>query len=134
MIVIVDRYATDLLLMKNVNNKIINDSQIMFVSFESFVLRPEEGLTKLEDFIGRKHHPRINKILKKQKIPRKTISNGKGHEYYGWQSNKHKSEKEVYEMHWNHIVKNSSVEYRSEFVKIIEWYNNKFPSTLSRFQ
>jgi hypothetical protein len=97
-------------------------------------MAPDKPLQQLESFLGRKHHPRLSTILRKQKIPRKVISQGKGHAAYGWSKTSEKNEKKVYLQNLEYIKTNGSTENVNNFLKLIEIYNVKYPSTLTQYQ
>tara|TARA_B100000315_G_scaffold247539_1_gene276345 strand:+ start:341 stop:1390 length:1050 start_codon:yes stop_codon:yes gene_type:complete len=52
------------------------DNQILSIPFETFVLKPQPYLDKLEIFLGIKMSHKTKKVLKIQKVPRKKISDG----------------------------------------------------------
>ena len=111
-----------------------NGNQILTLSFENLVMTPDKPLKEIESFLGRKHCPRLTALLRKQKIPRKTISQGKGHAAYGWNKDSDKSEAQVYEQNLKFIKTNGTSENVSNFLKLIESYNKKYPSILGKFQ
>lgn len=115
---------------KNGNNKYPNT---LFVSFESFVMETDCELKRIEDFLGRSYSPNIKRTLKQQKIPRKQLSQGKGHVGYGWKLVETSSEKEEYDKQLNFILKKASDEIIEEFNLLIKKYNEKWPSILSHF-
>ena len=51
---------------------------VLDLSFEEAVFETDKTLYKLEQFAGRRHHPRIASILKKQRLPRETVAKGRG--------------------------------------------------------
>ena len=113
---------------------VAKDSNVLTLSFESLVMAPDKPLQQLESFLGRKHHPRLSTILRKQKIPRKAISQGKGHAAYGWSKDSNKSEEQVYLQNLEYIKTNGSPENVNNLLKLIETYNNKYPSVLAQYQ
>lgn len=106
---------------------------VLMLSFESLVLTPDESLQKVASFLGRAHHPRLSAILRKQKIPRKTISQGKGHAVYGW-SYDPSGERDVYMRNLAFVRSEGSAAIVDRFLALIETYNKKHPSTLSQYQ
>jgi hypothetical protein len=113
---------------------ISNGNNILTISFENLVMAHDEPLKKIESFLGRKHYPKLSELLRKQKIPRKTISQGKGHASYGWNMDSDKSEAQVYEQNLKYIKNNGTSENVNNFLKLIESYNIKYPSILAKFQ
>ena len=109
-------------------------NNVLTLSFESLVMTPDKPLQQLESFLGRNHYPQLSTILRKQKIPRKTISQGKGHAAYGWAKDSNKSEEQVYFQNLEYIKTNGSPENVNNFLKLIEIYNNKYPSVLVQYQ
>ena len=116
--------------MDNLHDKKIN---ILVISFESFVMNTEKELKRLEDFLGRSHSSSIKKILKRQKIPRKFLSSGKGHLSYGWEQNKSSSEKEEYIERLKLIDDKVPDKILKEFNDLINTYNERWPSILNQF-
>jgi hypothetical protein len=106
---------------------------VLDLSFEETVFETKNTLFKLEQFTGRKIHPRITSILKKQKIPRNTIAQGKGHASYGWVKN-NKSEAEIYAELLEKVQVNCSAKQLDDLGKVITWYNDKYPSKLASFE
>jgi len=115
-------------------NNLENGNQILTLSFENLVMSPSKPLQELEDFLGRKHYPRLTSLLRKQKVPRATISQGRGHAAYGWNNNSDKSEAQVYEQNFKLIKTNGTSENVDNFLKLIEKYNKTHPSILEKFQ
>lgn len=110
-------------------------NNVLTLSFESLVMAPEEPLQQLELFLGRKHYPRLAAILRKQKIPRETISQGKGHAVYGWsKKDSDKNEQQVYAENLDYIKTHGSLENVDKLLKLIELYNDKYPSVLAQYQ
>ena len=107
---------------------------VLVLSFESLVLDPHESLQQLGSFMGRSHHPRLSRILRHQKVPRKTISQGRGHTGYGWSRNSSNSELEFYKRSLDFVSSQGSAVKVSSFLDTIEWYNRKFPSPLLEYQ
>ena len=108
---------------------------VLDLSFEEAVFETDSTLEKLELFTGRKHNPRIATILKRQMLPRETISKGKGKgdSSYGWRKSD-QTERETYTELLEEVRANCSLELQSEMMKVIAWYNGKYPSLLSHYQ
>lgn len=105
---------------------------VLEVSFEDVVFETNNAMLKLEKFLERSHHGCLSSILKKQKLPRKNISNGAGHANYGWKKSSN-SEKESYQDLLSQLTKNCSNEMQDKMHKTIAWYNKKYPSKLNIF-
>lgn len=99
-------------------------------SFEEAVFETQTMVRKLEQFTGRAHHPRLAALLRKQKLPRETISKGTGHAVYGWQKTD-KSEREVYMDMLAKVRSECSADTQDEMGRVISWYNRKYPSRLA---
>jgi hypothetical protein len=110
------------------------NQDILVISFESFVLEPQENLKNLESYLGRKHHKNIKAILKKQNVPRKQVVGMKGIALYGWKPSESKSDAEEYAKQMEFICREGSKEYIEKFNTLISMYNQKWPSVLSQFQ
>ena len=110
-----------------------NGLAVLDLSFEETVFETNRTLEKLDQFTNRKHHTRIASILKKQKLPRTTLSNGKGHASYGW-SSIDKPERERYSDLLSNLRNNCSSELQSKMMQLIEWYNCRYPSELGKYK
>ena len=106
----------------------------LLLSFESLITSPSSNINELCLFLGRKKPKNIKKILKKQKVPRETISAGKGQSKYGWYGVLGQTEKETYDSNWLFIEQNCSKEICAKFAELISWYDEKFPSLLSKLR
>jgi hypothetical protein len=111
----------------------ISGHQLLTISFEALIMSPDKPLVELEFFLGRKHYPKLNSLLRKQKVPRKTISQGRGRAAYGWSNDGVKSEAQVYDQNLKLVKTNGTSEHISDFLKLIEKYNQKHPSILCAF-
>ena len=110
-------------------------NNVLTLSFESLAMTPDEPLQQLESFLGRKHYHKLSAILRKQKMPRQTISQGKGHAAYGWsKSDSDKNEQQIYAQHLEFVTSNGSPENVDKLLKLIETYNAKYPSVLTQYQ
>jgi hypothetical protein len=109
-------------------------NSVLTFSFEAMAMTPDEPLQLLESFLGRRHYPRLSAILRKQKIPRRTISQGKGHAAYGWSKDSTKSEEQVYAQHFEFVRENGSSANVDKLQQLIETYNDKYPSILAQYQ
>lgn len=106
---------------------------VLDLSFEEAVFETDTMLQKLEKFTGRRHHSRIASILKRQMLPRETIAKGRGHSSYGW-SKSNKTESEMYSEMMANMRENCSVKLQREMSRVIDWYNKKYPSLLSKLE
>lgn len=117
-------------LKNNLDKSRADGADILELPFEMAAFDTYEMLIKLEEFLGRNHHKKISSILKKQKLPRKTVAQGRGQAHYGWVRSL-LTERETYH-ELNQMVKdNCSVKIYEEMIKIIDWYNIRYPSSLS---
>lgn len=107
---------------------------VLSLTFESVVTGGNEPFDRIASFLGRKHHRRLRALMRKQQIPRKTISQGSGHPLYGWSSNAHLTEEQVYRRHVAFIEKNGSPENVEKFLALVEAYDRKHPSVLSQYR
>ena len=107
--------------------------EILVVGFEESVFQTSLLLNRLQDFTGRAHHVSIDKILKRQKLPRLSINNGRGHASYGWIKSD-QSDREAYKYMSENIKENCSESLYSDLGKTIAWYNENFPSELANFK
>jgi hypothetical protein len=119
---------------KTIDSRTFHSNKMLIQSFESMVFEPHQNLAAISNFLGRSHHPGIEAIMRKEKIPRSVISKGKGYKSYGWASNNHESEKAAY-VELIHFVKtNATSSVFESFEQVISRYNARFPSSLSSLQ
>ncbi len=105
--------------------------QLFVLSFESVVFDTASIMGKLEIFLNRRHHKKLNKLLRIQKIPRDTIMLGTGFNSYGWkQQDSLLSEKEFYLKQLDSIQKNVTEKTFTEFQSLIHEYNRRWPSRI----
>lgn len=104
--------------------------EVLIISFEELSFRPKLVLSRLEEFTGRSHHGQIASVLKRQKLPRNSISQGRGHSSYGWSSSK-SSDAEIYTHLRNKVKENCSEPLLGTLNETISWYNDLFPSSLA---
>jgi hypothetical protein len=100
---------------------------IIFLSFESIVYDTKKILNKISDFTSRSHNRKIYKILKKQKIPRKSIMDGLGYAKYGFQKKSSKiSDIEYYNNQLLKLDKYCDPKLINKYKELINKYNLKF--------
>jgi len=121
------------LLFKSLDSINVENTDFLVMSFESFVMNTENELKRLQEFLGRSHSKKIKKILRQQKIPRKQLTQGKGHAGYGFQKSEADSEKDEYKIQLDFITKNVSEAILQEFDSLIKKYNKKWPSILNQY-
>lgn len=51
-------------------------TRILTIQFENFVVRPDSAMASLATFLGREHHPRVARLLRRARIPRASASSG----------------------------------------------------------
>lgn len=108
--------------------------QILTIPFEKFVISPDNYLRKMETLIGSSINSSVKKMLKKQKVPRKKISQGIDLEIYrrcGWEpSKKGLSEKDELEVRKNYVKKFSSKSAFKVMDKLCEDYEKTYMQDL----
>jgi hypothetical protein len=120
-------------LMSQIELARLSGLEVLDLNFEEAVFDTDRMLFKLEEFTGRRHYSGIASILKKQKLPRETIANGCGHSAYGWSNGSGKSELEDYMERLSVVSNNCSENIKNKMNKLIDWYNNAYPSSLSYY-
>jgi hypothetical protein len=106
--------------------------QLLTLSFEDAVLKTDKTLENLQHFTGRPHSKNIGAILRQQKLPRKIISNGRGHANYGWVKSDN-SERSEYLSKLKTISQSCSKQLYSSMLLLIDSYNDLFPNELAKF-
>lgn len=113
---------------------VIKNRPVLTLSFESLVGSHHVALQQLQDFLGRKHFSGLSRVLRQQKIPRKTISQGRGHHSYGWTKACDLDERKIYRNHWDFVKAHGTPHIVEEFVDLIQNYNAAYPSVLAKYQ
>jgi hypothetical protein len=114
----------------------INAAQkpLLVLSFENTVLRPEDSIEKLENFLNRPRTRRTNRVLRQQNLPRKQISAGKATSSFSFTSNSASSEHETYKEIFKEIEDGGSLSAINEFRSAVNAYNLRWPSQLNEFE
>jgi hypothetical protein len=112
----------------------VKGSKLLVLSFEELVMTPDQPMNQLELFLGRTHHPNLQSILRREKIPRDQISKGKGSYAYGWMKTNDENEWQAYKRNLDFIRENGSVEHVDNLLKLIEKYNEKYSNHLAIYQ
>jgi hypothetical protein len=107
--------------------------QILLLTFEECCMDTKRILKTLEDFLGRKHSNRLSSILKKQKLPREQINQGKGLKKYGFKISTFKTEECQYNSLMSSYENDVSTDTIAKLLHCIDRYNKNFPSILSNF-
>ena len=121
-------------LKKILANKNLNNENFLLLSFEDIVLSTNDTMKRIEAFLNRKHSKKLNSLLKRQKIPRKSLTSGRSKAIHGWKNTGAKSDEEIYAEQIAYINKNGSKKYIKGLSETINWYNTNFPSKLSNLQ
>ena len=109
------------------------ERSVLVLSFESLLMDTDRSMEQLAAFLGRSHHSRLRGILRRQKIPRKTISHGRGHAVYGWRKGSLQTEAAVYEQHMTFVRAEASDSAMTGFIDAIARYNRRYPSALATY-
>lgn len=115
------------------DNLKISQTSFKIVSFESIVLETDKIMKEISEFLSRRHFPKLGKILKKQKIPRKLLNQGKGHSWYGFKGARVSDEHSEYTSLLTEIRSTICEETFLRFNAVIEEYNKRFPSILCNY-
>ena len=91
----------------------MNKGKIIFLPFEKFVLRPNNWINEIINFLEIKKTSNLNKELKKQKVPRKFLHDGYKRNIYKRFGNKPKKSKFT---SFEEADKNYKFSVKSEFL------------------
>ena len=107
--------------------KLHKNSNIFFLPFESLVYDTDKALKEISVFTGRDYGKDLNKILKRQKIPRKNMLNGTGYSKYGYKKSYSSiSDKKFLEIHLEILEKECDNNILRDYKDIINNYNLNF--------
>lgn len=107
-----------------------SDPRLLVLSFEDLVMRPTKTFPRIADFLGRDLGAKTDKILKRERIPRPTITHGRAFSAHNWASSGEVSERDVYELEIAYINEHGSPEIIDRFHDTIRRYNELWPSEL----
>jgi hypothetical protein len=107
---------------------------VLVLSFEALLMDTDRSMDEVASFLGRSHHRRLRSILRRQKIPRPTISQGRGHAAYGWRKGNAQPEEAVYAQAMDFARSEASSEVMARFMQTIESYDERYPSLLSQYR
>ena len=85
-------------------------------------------------FLGRELGPKTNKILKRERIPRPTITHGRAFSAHNWATSGDATEQEVYELELRYISEHGSPDVIRAFHDTVRRYNELWPSELNAFE
>jgi len=107
-----------------------NSKQTLIIPFEQFVLNPHPFISEIEQHTGRTFSKRINKVLAKQYVPRKTVLAGpnlKIYRRYGFSSNvSQMSDESTYRAIEGRILPRLSSSVKQKFRAVAEEYEEQF--------
>ncbi len=104
------------------------------ISFESIVYDAEKIVTDVSRYLNRDYVVNVKSLLKKQKIPRNTLSSGKGHfVQYGFNPQPHVDDGEEFIQLLDNIDSLVSKSSLNRLLEVVNEYNLRFPSKLNEF-
>lgn len=111
-----------------------DDPRLLIISFEDLVMRPDKTFPRIASFLNRELSPKTNKILKRERIPRPTITHGRAFSAHNWATSGDATEREVYEVEMDYINEHGSAPIIERFHDVIHRYNELWPSELREFE
>lgn len=111
-----------------------DDNRLLVLSFEDLVMRPTDTFPRVARFLGRDLGGKTDKILKRERIPRPTITHGRAFSAHNWATSGEVSESDVYGLEIAYINEHGSQEIIDRFHETIRRYNNLWPSELNAFE
>lgn len=124
-------------LSKQTNNAVMDlgkgDTGVLVVPFEDVAINTEEVIRKLEVFTGKKRGKEMIKAMKRQRLPRKVLMDGKGFSRNGWVRSL-ESEEHTYKKLISKIKDSCRAKYFDILVEAIDEYNSKYPTHLARYR
>jgi hypothetical protein len=110
------------------------DPRLLVVSFEDLVMRPTDTFPMVADFLGRTLGSKTDKILKRERIPRPTITHGRAFSAHNWATSGEIGEREVYELELRYVNEHGSPDVVDRFLATVRRYNELWPSELNAFE
>lgn len=108
----------------------IVSQQTMVIPFEQFVLNPHSFITKIEQHTGRTFSKRINKVLAKQHVPRKSVLAGPNlniYRRYGFDPKTSSiKDKDSFQALKSRLLPLLSDQVRTKFIDAAERYEAKY--------
>ncbi len=124
-----------MLMIARAQSKVIDYSEspnILTVSFEQFVTETSHHVELISDFLGRPVHYSPNRLMKRHKLPRDTVSAGRKSNSRSWVTDDDDSEEEIYLKLVRDSRSNVKSSVWSEFITAIGQYETIYPSSLSQ--
>jgi len=103
---------------------------VLALSFEDVVMRPESTFARLSSFLGRPLGPRAKRIMRREKIPRTSVTRGRAFSTHNWATVGEVEEAEVYRRELDYVHERASSEGIDLFHRCVEAYGLRFPSEL----
>lgn len=111
-----------------------DDHRLLVLSFEDLVMRPTDTFPRVASFLGRELGPKTDKILKRERIPRPTITHGRAFSAHNWATSGEVGERDVYELEIAYINEHGSAEVIDRFHETVRRYNELWPSELNAYE
>lgn len=104
------------------------DNHVLEISFENFVINPFRDLEKISNFLNKEFkESTMKKVLKRQKVPRKSLLAGRGHRGYGFQKADNSFNDKVFIREKVEKLKNEiSIDLYDEFINTCVSYEERF--------
>ena len=107
------------------------DSRLLVLSFEDVVMRPEPSFAAISAFIGRPLGRRTDDILRRERIPRPTITHGRAFSAHNWASSGEATEADIYAAELALVTEAASADLVEEFMDLIDEYDRRHPCELA---
>lgn len=107
------------------------DSRLLVLSFEDVVMRPRPSFAAISSFLGRPLGRRTDDILRRERIPRPTITHGRAFSAHNWASSGEATETEIYAAELALVTEAASADLVGKFMDLIDEYDHRHPCELA---
>lgn len=107
------------------------DPRLLVLSFEDVVMRPEPSFAAISSFLGRPLGRRTDDILRRERIPRPTITHGRAFSAHNWASSGSATEAEIYAAELALVTDAASPALVAGFMDLIGDYDRRHPCELA---
>jgi len=108
-----------------------HDPRLLVLSFEDVVMRPMPAFDSISAFLERPLGRRTEAILRRERIPRPTITHGRAFSAHNWASSGGATETEIYATECALVTSEASPEFLDQFAVLIDDYDRRHPSELA---
>jgi hypothetical protein len=106
---------------------------LLVVAFEEVVRDPRPTLARMRAFLGRDTNGRLERELRRQRLPRTTIAAGRATSSFSFVGRRGADDETIYRETMATIARECGASARAEFAVAVAEYDRRYPSPLAAF-